>query len=89
MAMTLKECIDSLNELQDIWENGNQNSLPFCRYMRRAIEELSWELIYQDECIPADVEQLYNMLEDDVYDCWRHAKIMAGQCSMTLLPIGE
>lgn len=89
MGMTLKECINSLNELQDIWENGNQNSLPFCRYMRRAIEELSWELIYQDEDIPADVEQVYNMLEDDIYDCWWHAKIEAGECSMTLLPIGE
>ena len=87
--VTLKECIDSLNELQDIWDNGNQESLSFCRYMRRALEELSWELITQDEDIPADVEQLYNMLEDDVFDCWCHAKIVAGQCSMTLLPIGE
>lgn len=86
---TIKECINSMNELQDIWENGNQNSLPFCRYMRRALEELSWEFITQEEDIPADVEQLYNMLEDDVFECWYHAKIKAGQCSMTLLPIGE
>lgn len=86
---TLKECIDSLNELQDIWDNGNQNSLPFCRYMRRAMDELSWELISQEEDIPADVEELYNILEDDVWDCWRVAKIKAGECSMTLIPRGE
>lgn len=86
---TLKECIDSLNELQDIWEHGNQESLHFCRYMRRALEELSWEFITQDEDIPADVEQYYNMLEDAVFNCWRHAKIMAGECSMTLIPKGE
>lgn len=86
---TLSKCINSMNELQDIWENGNQESLPFCRYMRRALEELSWEFIMQDEDIPADVEQLYNMLEDDVFECWYHAKIKAGQCSMTLLPVGE
>lgn len=87
--MTLKECVDRLNELQDIWENGNQNSLAFCRYMRCDLDELSWELIYQDEDIPANIEELYNMLEDDIYDCWRKCKIKAGQCTLTLLPIGE
>lgn len=86
---TLKECINSLNELQDIWEHGNQNSLPFCRYMRRALDELSWEFITQDEDIPADVEQCFNMLEDDIWECWYNAKITAGECSMTLIPRGE
>lgn len=86
---TLKECINSLNELYDIWDNGNQNSLPFCRYMRRAMDELSWELISQEEDIPSDVEQLFNILEDDVFECWYHAKIKAGECSMTLIPRGE
>lgn len=86
---TLKECINSLNELYDIWDNGNQNSLPFCRYMRRAMDELSWELISQEEDIPSDAEQLFNILEDDVFECWYHAKIKAGECSMTLIPRGE
>ena len=72
--MTLKECINNLNELQDIWENGNQLSLHFCRYMGQALEELSWEFIMQDEDIPADIEQLFNMLEDDIYDCYHHAR---------------
>ena len=71
---TLKECIDSLYELEAIWESGNQNSLHFCRYMGQALDELSWEFIMQDEDIPADIEQFYNMLEDDVFDCYKHAK---------------
>lgn len=87
--MTLKECNDKLEELQDIWENGNQNSLPFCRYMRRAVDELSWEFIYCTEDIPSDVEETYNRLEDDIYDCWRYLKVKHGECSITLLPIGE
>lgn len=87
--MTLKECNDKLEELQDIWENGNQNSLPFCRYMRRVVDELSWEFVYCTEGIPSDVEETYNRLEDDIYDCWRYLKVKHGECSITLLPIGE
>lgn len=87
--MKLAECRKSLEELQDIWEHGNQESLHFTRYMRQALEELSWGLIMQDEDIPADLEQEFNILEDDVYDCWYHAKIMAGEHTMTLIPRGE
>ncbi len=87
--MTLKKCKDRLNELQDIWDNGNQNSLPFCRYMRREVEELSWEFIYCTDYVPADIAEMYNRLEDDVYECWRYLKVKHGECSITLLPIGE
>lgn len=87
--MTLQECRKSLDELQEIWGNGNQDSLPFCRYMRRAIEELSWELVYCEDDIPADLEEVYNRFEDDVYECWRYLKVKHGECSMLLLPIGE
>lgn len=87
--MTLKECKSTLEDLQYIWDNGNQNSLPFCRYMRIQIDELSWEFIYCTEDIPADVEEEYNRLEEDVWECWRYLKIKHGECSITLLPIGE
>lgn len=86
---TLKECKKSLEELQAIWESGNQESLHFTRYMRQALEELSWELIMQDEDIPADLEQEFNILEDDVTDCWRYAKARACECSILGYPRGE
>lgn len=86
---TLKECKKSLDELQAIWESGNQESLHFTRYMRQALEELSWELIMQDEDIPADLEQEFNTLEDDVYECFSNAKREACECSMLGYPIGE
>ena len=86
---TIKECKQSLEELEDIWNKGNPDSLPFCRYMRRAIDELSWEMIYCDNDIPADIEERFNILEDDVYECWRYLKIKRGECSMTLMPVGE
>lgn len=86
---TLKECKKSLEELQAIWESGNQESLHFTRYMRQALEELSWELIMQDEDIPADLEQEFNILEDDVTDCWRYAKTLACECTMLGYPIGD
>lgn len=87
--VTLKECKKSLEELQAIWESGNQESLHFTRYMRQALEELSWELIMQDEDIPADLEQEFNILEDDVTDCWRYAKARACECSILGYPRGE
>ncbi len=87
--MTLKECKDKLEELTDVWENGNQDSLPFCRYMRRVVDELSWEFIYCTDDVPADIEEMYNRLEDDVYECWRYLKVKHGECSIALLPIGE
>lgn len=86
---TLTECKKSLEELQAIWEGGNQESLHFTRYMRQALEELSWELIMQDEDIPADLEQEFNILEDDVYECFSNAKREACECSMLGYPIGE
>lgn len=86
---TLTECKKSLEELQAIWSNGNQESLHFTRYMRQALEELSWELIMQDEDIPADLEQEFNILEDDVYECFSNAKREACECSMLGYPIGE
>lgn len=86
---TLKECKKSLEELQAIWESGNQESLHFTRYMRQTLEELSWELIMQDEDIPADLEQEFNILEDDVTDCWRYAKARACECTMLGYPIGD
>lgn len=86
---TLKECKKSLEKLQAIWEIGNQESLHFTRYMRQALEELSWELIMQDEDIPADLEQEFNILEDDVTDCWRYAKSRSCECSTLDYPIGE
>lgn len=87
--VTLKECINSLEELQDIWNQGNQESLPFCRYMRRAIDELAWEFIYCTDDVPADVEETFYRFEDDVYECWRYLKVKHGECSITLMPIGE
>lgn len=86
---TLTECKKSLQELQAIWESGNQESLHFTRYMRQALEELSWELIMQDEDIPAYLEQEFNILEDDVYECFSNAKREACECSMLGYPIGE
>lgn len=86
---TLTECKKSLQELQAIWESGNQESLHFTRYMRQALEELSWELIMQDEDIHADLEQEFNILEDDVYECFSNAKREACECSMLGYPIGE
>lgn len=86
---TLTECKKSLQELQAIWESGNQESLHFTRYMRQALEELSWELIMQNEDIPADLEQEFNILEDDVYECFSNAKREACECSMLGYPIGE
>lgn len=86
---TLTECKKSLQELQAIWESGNQESLHFTRYMRQALEELSWELIMQDEDIPVDLEQEFNILEDDVYECFSNAKREACECSMLGYPIGE
>lgn len=86
---TLTECKNSLQELQAIWESGNQESLHFTRYMRQALEELSWELIMQDEDIPADLEQEFNILEDDVYECFSNAKREACECSMLGYPIGD
>lgn len=86
---TLKECIDSMNELQDIWNQCNQESLPFCRYMLRAIDELAWEFIYCTDDVPADVEETFYRFEDDVYECWRYLKVKHGECSITLMPIGE
>lgn len=87
--MTLNECKSSLEELQDIWDNGNQDSLSFCRYMRRAIDELAWEFIYCTDDVPADVEETFYRFEDDIYECWRYLKIKYGECSITLMPIGE
>lgn len=89
MAMTLQQCKNKLGELQDVWDNGNQNSLPFCRYMRREIEKLSWEFVYCTDDIQADVEETFNKFEDDIYERWRHLKVKHGECSMTLMPIGE
>lgn len=86
---TIEECKQALTELEDIWNNGNPDSLPFCRYMRRAIEELSWEMVYCDNDIPADIEERFNILEDDIYEGWYYLKIKRGECSMTLIPIGE
>ena len=87
--MTLKQCNDALTELEDIWLNGNQYNLPFCRYMRRAIEELSWEMIYCDNDVTEDIVERINILEDDVYERWYYLKIKRGESSMTLMPVGD
>lgn len=87
--MTIQQCKDALTELEDIWLKGNPDNLHFCRYMRRAIEELSWEMVYCDKDIPADIEERFNILEDDVYECWYYLKIKRGECNMLLMPVGE
>lgn len=86
---TMEECNYALEELEAIWSDGNQNSLKFCRYMKEQIEQLSWEYVMADEDISADIEERFNILEDDVTDCWRYAKSRACECSMLGYPIGD
>ena len=88
-TMTLNECKNSLEELRDIWNKGNHDSLSFCRYIRQALEELSWEMVYATEDISAALEYDFNVFDDEVYQAWRKLKIERGECSMTLMPIGE
>lgn len=89
--MTIEEIKKAVGELNDIWDNGNHNSLSFCRYMRQAIDELTNECIYNlDKDLPSELDDQINFLEDDVWQHWRLCKIQAGECKgMLQIPIGE
>lgn len=89
--MTVEEIKAAFEELNDIWDNGNQNSLPFCRYMKQALEELTSDCAYKlDEDLPEWLDDAINFLEDDVWQHWRLCKIDAGETrGMLQIPIGE
>lgn len=78
-------------ELDAIWQSGNNQSLPFCRYMKRAIEELTSDIAYKyDGDIPKELEDMIDWLEEDVYNHWRAAKIEAGETrGMLQIPVGD
>ncbi len=86
---TIKECEQSLEELKEIWNNGNHKSLPFCRYIKQSLEELGWELVYCNEDIPPELDDKFNEFDEEIYQVWRKLKIERGECSITLMPLGE
>lgn len=87
--MTLSECENSLEELQNTWNNGNHDSLPFTRYIKQSLEELSWEIVYCDEDVPPALDDNFSEFEEEIYQAWRKLKIERGEYSMILVPIGE
>lgn len=89
--MTVEDIKKAIDELAEIWDNGNHNSLPFCRYMRQAIEELTNECAYSlAEDLPQELEDDIDRLEEDVWQQWWLCKIKAGETrGMLQIPIGE
>lgn len=86
---TIKECKQSLEELKEIWNSGNHKSLPFCRYIKQSLEELSWEIVYSEDDVPTALDDEFNEFEEEIYQAWRKLKIERGECNMLLVPFGE
>ena len=89
--MTVEDIRKAYEELNDIWDNGNQNSLPFCRYMKQALDELTSDCVYKlDEDLPEQLDDAITFLEDDIRQHWRLCKIEACETKgMLQIPIGE
>lgn len=89
--MTVEEIKESYDELNEIWDNGNHDSLHFCRYVKQAIEELTDNCYYNfdvDE-LPEGLEDNIDFLESEVYNHWRLCKIAAGETKgMLQIPVG-
>lgn len=87
----IKEIEKAYYELNAIWQAGNRKSLPFCRYMRQAIKEITSYITYNlDGDIPQELEDMIDWLEEDIYNHWYVAKIEAGETrGMLQIPVGD
>ena len=87
----IEEIEKAYYELNATWQDGNRKSLPFCQYMRQAIDELKYYIVYNlDGDIHQELEDMIDWLDDDIYNHWKVAKIEADETRGILqIPVGD
>ena len=66
--MTIEEAKYALNEIKDIWGRGNNENFRFVQYCAASMNALSYKMVFEMETTPADLEHMFNELENDISD---------------------
>lgn len=64
--MTIDEAKYALDEIKDIWDRGNTSNFRFVQYCVASMNDLSYKMVFEMEEIPADIEHMFNELENDI-----------------------
>lgn len=64
--MTIDEAKYALDEIKDIWQRGNNDNFRFVQYCAASMNDLSYKMVFEMEEIPADLEHMFNELENDI-----------------------
>ena len=64
--MTIDEAKYALDEIKDIWQRGNTDNFRFVQYCAASMNDLSYKMVFEMEEIPADLEHMFNELENDI-----------------------
>lgn len=64
--MTIDEAKYALDEIKDIWQRGNTDNFRFVQYCAAGMNDLSYKMVFEMEEIPADLEHMFNELENDI-----------------------
>lgn len=70
--MTIDEAKYALNEIKDIWERGNNENFRFVQYCAASMNTLSYKMVFEMKTIPADLEHMFNELENDIRDQYEY-----------------
>ncbi len=70
--MTIDAARYMLHEIKHIWEHGNTDNFRFVQYCAASMNDLSYEMVFEMEGIPADLEHMFNELENDIMDQYEY-----------------
>lgn len=70
--MTIDEAKYALNEIKDIWDRGNNENFRFVQYCAVCLNDLSYKMVFEMDEIPADLEHMFNELENDIRDQYEY-----------------
>ena len=64
--MTIDEAKYALDEIKDIWQRCNTDNFRFVQYCAASMNDLSYKIVFEMEEVPADLEHMFNELENDI-----------------------